>query len=39
MTGQISGIINKITSVEEAIESMISEANEIFQSLGKINLR
>ncbi|WP_308779874.1 nitronate monooxygenase [uncultured Clostridium sp.] len=36
MTGQISGIINKITSVEEAIEAMISEAEEVFEALGKI---
>ncbi len=39
MTGQISGLINKITSVEETIESMISEANEVLKALGKINLR
>ncbi|MCI6691588.1 MAG: DUF561 domain-containing protein [Clostridium sp.] len=36
MIGQISGIINKITSVEEAIEAMISEAEEVFEALGKI---
>jgi len=39
MTGQISGLINKITSVEEAIESMMSEANEVLKALGKIKLR
>lgn len=39
MIGQISGMINKITSVEEAIESIILEAEEIFLSLEKIKLR
>ena len=39
MTGQISGMINKITSVEEAITSMIAEGEEVLNSLGKIKLR
>ena len=33
MTGQISGMINKITSVEEAITTMVSECKEALQRL------
>ncbi|WP_426350364.1 DUF561 domain-containing protein [Alloiococcus sp. CFN-8] len=38
MTGQISGMINKITTVEEAITSMISECEEALKRLSGISL-
>ena len=38
MTGQISGMINKITSVEEAITSMVSECKEVLNKLSGTSL-
>ena len=38
MTGQISGMINKITSVEEAIITMVSECEEVLKKLSGISL-
>lgn len=36
MAGQICGMVNKITTVEEMITTMFAEAQEVMDKMGKV---